>query len=953
MCHARGRRGVPRRYLRPGPLAVVAALLALLALPRRAAPAPQSFAALECAVNAFAAQLAASKLPPAAESDVRDALNVDLVCGNSSSSAASATAEAAEALAPHAAAIALERARHAAAREELRDSVTRPGAVATFFVATDGSDATGDGSEARPFATLPRAAAAARAVPSRSPGDVTVFVRAGTYYMGGAGGGGGGGGGGALVLSEADSNVAWAAFPGDAPAPVVLSGAVHLGALSWANTTAGAVPGILVATVGGLPPDARTLAWQAAHPGEVGRAGPPPLVASLFVNGVRQVRARYPNGNPQDTSGVCFSATQRPGEGCAGWSRCGLRSNGQQEAPPLSASVWDFNSRCDSPTFGCAQCGPCCTFDTFVWPPPPDHPVYNSPLPGVGFPNASVFSPLGSIFSRPRDMVMNATASCDNAHWARVAAQYAGGGRGAVAHVMHGEGWGGWMFAIDNVTLNAAGNETTIAFAYGGYQEARGSGIGSNAMYVENVLAEIDAPGEWFFDAEASLLYLLPNMSLPELRAATLAMPVLDSVIVVNGSQSAPGAYAAGISFAGFTVTQTRSTFLEQAEVPSGGDWTVHRGAALFVQDAERVTVAGLRFDQVGGNALMFSNHVVDSAVADCDFRWSGDSAILMLGATEAVDAGKPTYPNRNAVERCSVIEVGVFGKQTSAFAQFLTANSTVRDCVFLNGPRAGVNVNDGAFGGSLFEGNVVANFVRETLDHGVVNTWVSRRARARARPRAVANRTTLIAALTRLLRLAQDRYPYLSKNGVDDGYGDSQGRSIVKANDTITGNLLINGYSGVWALDHDDGSCYWRDHDNFLVFGGCKNFLGSHKSSDNNVILYPGTAARSDGNRRCVTDDNNVFAEHYFEGNACAVEDDTPYSYFGCNASNVNLTTYRSRFNLLFSDSNNFTACGAATFGAWQSLGQDAGSALAPTPSVSELLALGAAKVISEVARR
>jgi hypothetical protein len=46
-----------------------------------------------------------------------------------------------------------------------------------------------------------------------------VFIRAGTYYMGGSG---------TLVLTEADSNASWAAYPADAPACVVLSGALPL-----------------------------------------------------------------------------------------------------------------------------------------------------------------------------------------------------------------------------------------------------------------------------------------------------------------------------------------------------------------------------------------------------------------------------------------------------------------------------------------------------------------------------------------------------------------------------------------------------------------------------------------------------------------------------------------------------------------------------------------------------
>jgi hypothetical protein len=35
----------------------------------------------------------------------------------------------------------------------------------------------------------------------------------------------------------------------------------------------------------------------------------------------------------------------------------------------------------------------------------------------------------------------------------------------------------------------------------------------------------------------------------------------------------------------------------------------------------------------------------------------------------------------------------------------------------------------------------------------------------------------------------------------VDDGFNDAQGRSIIKLNDTQTGNLFLNGYNGVWSM--------------------------------------------------------------------------------------------------------------------------------------------------------
>ena len=120
----------------------------------------------------------------------------------------------------------------------------------------------------------------------------------------------------------------------------------------------------------------------------------------------------------------------------------------------------------------------------------------------------------------------------------------------------------------------------------------------------------------------------------------------------------------------------------------------------------------------------MFSNHVMNSTVTDCEFKWSGDSAIAFLGSTISIDGSLPTYPNNNLVARNHIHEIGVYGKQTSCFAQQLSSNSTVVDNVCYNGPRAGINYNDGFGGNNLFKGNAVWNMVRETGDHGPLNSW-------------------------------------------------------------------------------------------------------------------------------------------------------------------------------------------------------------------------------------
>ena len=54
-----------------------------------------------------------------------------------------------------------------------------------------------------------------------------------------------------------------------------------------------------------------------------------------------------------------------------------------------------------------------------------------------------------------------------------------------------------------------------------------------------------------------------------------------------------------------------------------------------------------------------------------------------------------------------------------SRMLQATTAQTSLLYNVHFNGPRAGVNFNDGFGGGDVMEGNLLANCVRESGDHG------------------------------------------------------------------------------------------------------------------------------------------------------------------------------------------------------------------------------------------
>ena len=86
--------------------------------------------------------------------------------------------------------------------------------------------------------------------------------------------------------------------------------------------------------------------------------------------------------------------------------------------------------------------------------------------------------------------------------------------------------------------------------------------------------------------------------------------------------------------------------------------------------------------------------------------------------------AATDTYPAFNLIEQNHVGVVGVWNKQSAAYFKSVTRANTVRQNVFHDGPRSGVNFNDGMAGGELLQDNVLLNFVRESNDHGPFNSW-------------------------------------------------------------------------------------------------------------------------------------------------------------------------------------------------------------------------------------
>ena len=142
-------------------------------------------------------------------------------------------------------------------------------------------------------------------------------------------------------------------------------------------------------------------------------------------------------------------------------------------------------------------------------------------------------------------------------------------------------------------------------------------------MFIENIEQELDVAHEWFVDENTkTLLYIPPNGTI--LTAETkVEVSLIPRVIQFRGSSIEP---SHDIELIGFNISHAAPTYMESYEDPSGGDWSIHRGAAVFLHGAKNIAMRHLKFDQVGGNGVFLSNYAINNSVLDCDFWRTGDS---------------------------------------------------------------------------------------------------------------------------------------------------------------------------------------------------------------------------------------------------------------------------------------------------------------------------------------
>jgi hypothetical protein len=388
---------------------------------------------------------------------------------------------------------------------------------------------------------------------------------------------------------------------------------------------------------------------------------------------------------------------------------------------------------------------------------------------------------------------------------------------GGYIHAMHSALWGDMHWIIKGKNADGTLNSE------GGWQNNRPSEMHPVYRMIENIFEELDAPGEWFFDRTEQKLYFMPESDV-DLKTSTVEIVRLRHLIEFNGTKENP---VKNVHLKGFVFRHAARTFMENKEPLLRSDWTVYRGAALVFSGAEDCSLVDCEFDQVGGNTILLNNYNRRINIRGCYVHHSGANGIAFVGDPEAVRSPifrygpqnfstmdrtpgpkNDNYPDDCLVEDCLITMTGRDEKQTAPVHISMSHKIRVNHCSIYDVPRAGININEGTFGGHIIENCDVFNTVLETGDHGSFNSW------------------------------GRDRFWTPDINQTVPEVAQNQNLPFF---DMLEPNIIRNNRwrcDHGWDIDLDDGSSWYRIYNNLLLNGGLKMREGFDRQATNNVIV-------------------------------------------------------------------------------------------------------------------
>lgn len=256
--------------------------------------------------------------------------------------------------------------------------------------------------------------------------------------------------------------------------------------------------------------------------------------------------------------------------------------------------------------------------------------------------------------------------------------------------------WLNWNRSILPIKAVDPDNATIVLQQPASYPLMQG-----NRFFVENVVGELDAPGEWYFDEAAKQLYFRPPDG--ESPEGKVTVPVLSELIRLTGDD-AGGEFVEHVRLHGFGLGETH-------------------GSLVRLDMAASCRVSGCTLTGCGGTAVSLSGRSHHNEILGCDIAHVGGSAIMLSGVVDWAHSLENRI-SHNVISNNHVHDVGENGNAWGAIminpgcGGNVTHDNVISHNLVHDTPRQGITFNGFR---NVVEYNHVHHTNQEQSDTGAI----------------------------------------------------------------------------------------------------------------------------------------------------------------------------------------------------------------------------------------
>lgn len=231
--------------------------------------------------------------------------------------------------------------------------------------------------------------------------------------------------------------------------------------------------------------------------------------------------------------------------------------------------------------------------------------------------------------------------------------------------------------------------------------------------YVENILEELDTPGEWCIDHEDGIVYFWPAVD--DIEKAEVVIPTLDCLLDLNRISH--------ITVSGFKFTETSSGDDYHHVGVEGTGPMKYQGGREYVGDALHLNrsnhciIEKNHFDAVGGNAIYLDSQNERNLISRNEISYAGANGVCLVGSTSQ-------FPIFNHVEDNHIHHCGMLNNYVAGVFLGLSDANVIAHNYIHHTPSHAINLGVNGLGRNIVEYNELRFTTEYAFDSAAINAW-------------------------------------------------------------------------------------------------------------------------------------------------------------------------------------------------------------------------------------